>query len=86
MHNSDRADAPTDFDFIVGDWRVHHRRLTARLSNCNQWIEFSGHSSTRKIMGGYGNVEDNVLRFPEGDVLATAFRSYNPEANTWAIW
>jgi len=78
--------APPDFDFIIGDWQVRHRRLNARLSGCTDWTEFMGTSSTRKILGGFGNVEDNVLRFPDGDVRAAAFRSFNEATQEWAIW
>ena len=78
--------APTDFDFIIGDWQVHHRRLTSRLTGCTDWTEFLGSSSTRKILGGFGNVEDNVLKFPDGEVQAAAFRSFNELSQEWAIW
>ena len=78
--------APTDFDFIIGDWKVQHRRLNARLTGCTEWTEFEGLSSTRKILGGFGNVEDNVLRFPEGEVRAAAFRSFDRSTRTWSIW
>lgn len=77
---------PTDFDFIIGDWTVRHRRLNSRLTGCTEWTEFTGLSSTRKILGGFGNVEDNVLQFPDGDVRAAAFRSFDAESGTWAIW
>src|SRR6266403_5923537 len=29
-----------DFDFLVGRWRVHHRKLKERLANNHEWIEF----------------------------------------------
>jgi GntR family transcriptional regulator len=45
------ASAPTDFDFVVGDWLVTHRRLKERLAGCTEWIEFDGEMSTRKILG-----------------------------------
>lgn len=77
---------PPDFDFIIGDWRVSHRRLNARLQGCKDWTEFRGTSSTRKILGGFGNIEDNVLQFPDGDVRAVAIRSYDPGTRSWAIW
>jgi hypothetical protein len=80
------AHAPTDFDFIIGDWQVRHRRLNSRLNGCTEWTEFVGRSSTRKILGGFGNVEDNVLCFPDSEVRAVAFRSFDPKARTWAIW
>ena len=78
--------ATSDFDFMIGDWRVRHRRLNKRLAACTDWTEFQGTSSTRRILGGSGNVEDNVLCFPEGDVRAAAFRSFDEKSNTWAIW
>jgi hypothetical protein len=86
MDNPAPPIAPTDFDFILGDWDVRHRRLDSRLTGCTEWTEFAGTSSTRKILGGFGNVEDNVLHFPDGDVRAAAFRSFDPAAGTWAIW
>ena len=78
--------APGDFDFIIGDWHVRHRRLNLRLSGCTDWTEFSGLSSTRKILGGFGNVEDNLLRFPDGDVHAAAMRSFDRATGKWSIW
>ena len=77
---------PADFDFIIGDWRVRHRRLNARLTGCTDWTSFDGTSSTRKILGGMGNVEDNVLAFPEETVRAAAFRSFDPGSRLWSIW
>ena len=71
---------------MIGDWTVRHRRLNERLVGCTEWTEFSGTSSTRKILQGFGNVEDNVLHFPEGTVRAAAFRSFDPATEQWSIW
>lgn len=78
--------AADDFDFEIGDWTVKHRRLKQRFTNCDEWIEFEGQSSTRKILGGLGNLEDNFLDFPEGAFRAIALRSYNVETGEWSIW
>ncbi len=86
MQTQSKIVAPVDFDFIIGDWSVKHRRLNDRLCGCRNWTEFSGKSSTRKILGGFGNVEDNILTFPDGEVKAAAFRSYDIQTETWAIW
>ncbi len=80
------ASAPTDFDFVVGDWQVSHRRLKERLAGCQEWVQFDGAMSTIKILGGLGNLEDNILRFPEGEVRAAALRSYDPQTRQWSIW
>jgi len=78
--------APVDFDFIIGDWVVKHRRLKNILSESDEWIEFRGKSSTRKTLGGFGNLEDNHLHFPESSFRAVALRSYNANSRTWSIW
>ena len=78
--------APSDFDFVVGDWRVRHRQLERRLQQCQTWREFDGMMSTRPILGGFGNLEDNLLRLPEGDTRAVALRSYDAAAGSWSIW
>lgn len=85
MADSRITPAPADFDFIIGDRQVHHRRLNERLAGCKDWAASQGTSSTRKILGGYGNVEDNVLSLPEGDVRAVAFRTFDERSNFDAI-
>lgn len=77
---------PTDFDFMIGTWTVRHRRLNERLVGCQEWTEFSGTSTTRKVLGGWGNVEDNYLDFPGNPYHAVALRSYDPIAAQWSIW
>ena len=77
---------PADFDFIIGDWTVQHRRLQARLTGCTTWDEFPGEMSTRKVMGGWGNIEDNVLDIPGGAYRAVALRAFCAQGQTWSIW
>ncbi|HVF16132.1 MAG TPA: hypothetical protein VNA21_04450, partial [Steroidobacteraceae bacterium] len=72
--------------FIIGSWNVSHRRLKSRLAGCTEWVEFQGLSATHKILGGFGNVEDNRLFFPEGEVRAAALRSFDRTSRTWSIW
>ena len=75
-----------DFDFQIGSWQVRHRRLKERLANCTEWEEFDGTSDMRPILGGNGNVEDNLLHIPGGTYRAIALRSYDPAQDSWAIW
>jgi len=50
-----------DFDFLVGQWRVHHRKLEKRLVNNHDWIAFEGTLVMQKLMDGYSNVDDDVF-------------------------
>lgn len=75
-----------DFDFEIGSWRVTHRRLKERLVDCVDWEEFAGTATMRTVLGGGGNIEDNVLEFPGGTCRAIAVRAFDPASRSWAIW
>ena len=75
-----------DFDFVIGQWQVEHQRLKEYFTGCSQWYKFSGTSTTRKILGGHGNIEDNFLALPEGDTRAAAIRTFNSTTKQWSIW
>jgi hypothetical protein len=72
-----------DFDFLVGEWRVHHRRMTP---DRHEWVEFEGTCSNRKLMDGGANVEEHELNRPNGAYRAVALRAYDPKTGQWAIW
>jgi hypothetical protein len=75
-----------DFDFVMGKWRVHHRRLKERLAGSDEWQEFEGSSEARPLLGGAGNVDDNVIELPAGTYRAVSLRSFDPQTQQWSIW
>lgn len=75
-----------DFDFLMGEWTVHHHRLKHRLVGCTEWEDFSGESSFRKLLGGYGNIDDNAIDLPDGPYRAASLRSFDPATREWRIW
>jgi hypothetical protein len=75
-----------DFDFLVGQWRVHHRQLKARLAGSHEWTEFEGSLVTRRLMDGWANVGDNVFNMPGGEVRGVGLRSYDPKTGQWSVW
>jgi hypothetical protein len=86
MQMQDSATAVHDFDFLIGRWRLHHRRLKERLVGNRDWVEFEGTSVAQKLMDGYGNVDDNVLELPGGAYRAVSLRSFDPKTQQWSIW
>ena len=40
----------------------------------------------RQLMGGYGNVDDNVVELPGGAYRAAGLRSFEPKSGKWSIW
>ena len=75
-----------DFDFYMGTWRVHHRRLKERLVGSDEWQEFEGTSTAWPILDGAGNIDDNVLELPAGTYRAVSLRTYDPATDRWSIW
>lgn len=75
-----------DFDFLVGDWRVRSRRLKERLAGSDEWEEFDGTISSRKLMDGFANVDDTVFYMPQGVYRGVAPRAYDTATGLWAIW
>ena len=68
-----------DFDFLVGHWKVHHRKLKQRLANNHEWIEFEGTLFSQPLMGSYSNVDDLVLNAPGAPYRGVALRSFDPK-------
>ncbi len=81
-----KQSSKSDFDFVIGQWHVEHQRLKENFTGSTQWYKFSGTSITRKILGGYGNIEDNFLALPDGDFRAASVRTFNSKTKQWAIW
>ena len=79
-------DGRNDFDFLIGSWKVHHRRLKERLKGSTEWEEFAGDTVDRKILNGLGNMDENVIHRKTGPVHAISLRLFNPVADEWSIY
>ena len=83
LHGSSGAHA---FDFLAGRWRVRHRKLRRRLAGCTDWDEFVGTLVCRPVLGGLGNIDENVIEDPSGTYQALALRLFDPALGLWSIW
>jgi hypothetical protein len=80
------AAAPPDFDFELGRWHVAHRQLKQRLAGAAEWLSFEGTSSTSKLLGGLGIVEENEIHKPDGSYAGIAVRLFDPVKGSWSIY
>jgi hypothetical protein len=48
-------DGAHDFDFLIGNWKAHVRRLPDRLVGSNTWIEYDGISNHKKLLDTNAN-------------------------------
>jgi hypothetical protein len=75
-----------DFDFLPGKWKVHNRKLKARLAANDQWDEFESELHMRKTLNGLGNVENYYATFNEKPFEGMAVRLFNPQTKLWTIY
>ena len=83
-----QRDGSQDFNFLIGDWKAHVRRLPERLKGSNVWVEYEGISNHKKLLDSNANFEefdvstaDKKLR-----IKAQTLRLYNPESHQWSIY
>jgi hypothetical protein len=80
------ADGRHDFDFLFGQWTLRHHRLNRRLVGETEWTDFDSTCVAYPILGGLGNIDENVLDLPAGRYEAVTLRLFDAKANLWRIW
>lgn len=75
-----------DFDFLLGSWSIHNRKLNERLNNCQEWTEFGAQGTLRQILHGFGNIDDFVTEFDGKPFEGMSLRIFNPQTKLWAIY
>jgi hypothetical protein len=86
--NLPQRDGSHDFDFLIGDWKAHVRRLPDRLNNSNVWIEYDGISKHHKILDSNANFEEFEVTSTDRKlhIKAQTLRLYNPVSRQWSIY
>ena len=78
-------DGQHDFDFEIGMWNTHLRRLEKPLSGSTTWVEYTGTSVVRKVMGGRANLVELDVKGPAGRIEGISLRLYNPRSRQWSL-
>lgn len=81
-----RPDHAHDWDWLIGNWDVWHRRLKERLAGSNEWQEFTGKSALWLSLNGLGTIDDNILDLPDGAYRGLTVRAFDPASRRWSIW
>lgn len=79
-------DGQHDFDFEIGTWKIHLKRLLHPLTGSNSWAEYEGTSITRKVWGGRANLEQFETEGSAGHVEGLTLRLYNPQSHQWSLY
>ncbi len=79
-------DARVDFDFLMGDWQGHNRRLRERLKGSTSWEEFSCELTVRPILGGLGNFDEVTFNREKGAARGATLRLFDIDTQQWRIY
>lgn len=80
-----KRDGRHDFDFEIGTWKTHVRRLVRPLTGSTTWVEMNGTTVVRPIANGQGNLVELVAEGPNGRFEGISLRLYNPAAQQWSL-
>lgn len=73
-----------DFDFNIGAWRTHIRRLQRPLTGSDAWVELNGRVVIRKVWDGRAQLEEVEADGPAGHFEDLALFLYNPQSHQWS--
>jgi hypothetical protein len=81
-------DGQHDFDFLLGSWKIHLKRMVQPLSGSHEWVEFDGTVVCKKVWDGKGEIEEFSVDAPDKNIhiLGLALRLYNPASHQWSIY
>jgi hypothetical protein len=77
-------DGQHDFDFNIGVWRTHIKRILDPFSNTTQSMELNGTVTVRKVWDGRAQLEEIEADGPNGHWEGLTLFLYNPQAHQWS--
>jgi hypothetical protein len=75
-----------DFDFFEGKWLLRNKKLTSRLTQCTDWIEFESTQEMYRVLNGLGNIDNFLATFNGEPFEGMTIRLFNPKTKLWSIY
>src|ERR1700684_3412892 len=83
--DSGARDGQHDFDFEIGVWRTHIKRLVHPLSGSTTWVEYDGTTTVRPVWDGRANLVELEVNGPASHIEGLSLRLYNPKSHQWSL-
>ena len=77
-------DGQHDFDFNVGVWHTHIRRVLDPFSGSSGSVELNGTVTVRKVWDGRAQLEEIEAEGPNGHWEGLTLFLYNPQSHQWS--
>ena len=78
-------DGQHDFDFEIGTWKTHLKRLVHPLTGSTNWVEYEGTTIVRKVWDGRANLAELKADGSAGHFEGLSLRLYNPTSHQWSL-
>jgi hypothetical protein len=75
-----------EFDFGIGAFKTHIKRLEHPLTGSNAWAEWSGTVVTRKLWDGGGNLEELSAGNATEHLQGITLRLYDAKTHQWNLY
>ncbi len=85
-HGDTERGGQHDFDFELGQWTTHVRRLLHPLTGSNDWVDLHGTSIVRKVWDGRANLGELEVKGATTHIEGLSMRLYNPQSHQWSIY
>jgi hypothetical protein len=80
-----KRDGQHDFDFEIGVWKTHLKRLVHPLSGSTAWVESDGTTVVRKVWNGRANLAELETDAASGHLQVLSLRLYDPQSRQWSL-
>jgi hypothetical protein len=76
----------SDFDYLVGSWKIRNRTLKSQLAGSDEWAEFDATQEFRLILLGLGNFDIFRTEFDGKPFEGLTVRLFDPQTRLWTIY
>jgi hypothetical protein len=77
-------DGQHDFDFNIGVWHTHIKRILDPFAGSSESVELNGTVTVRKVWDGKAELEEIEADGPKGHWEGLTLFLYNPRAQQWS--
>ena len=77
-------DGQHDFDFDIGVWHTHIKRILDPFASDSGSMELNGTITVREVWGGKAELEEVEVDGPKGHWEGLSLLLYNPGAHQWS--
>lgn len=80
-----KVEGQHDFDFDLGRWKTHIKRLQKPLTGSSTWVDYDGTRAVHPLWDGRASLVEVDATGPAGRVQGIGLRLFDPKARQWNL-